>query len=182
MVDRKKIGIGGSVLAVLAVGGIGLAYLGGGGDVAVNAVSPVVAINAQAASFQRIPIPKPPIVRVPHPPALPRSLPAVVESGLVKDAIEQGISTFRSLRRGDSFDKVAVDAGCAVMASGIERSDSYESIEKRTYEELPIEFRKNQQYNWVVAKPMGKVVAALTVFSESQGGSAYYYAKYCLLN
>lgn len=178
MVGRKKIGIGGSVLALVAAGGIGLAYLGDAGDVGVKAVSPVVTENVQAANFQRIP--KIPRIALPRPPSLPRSVPAVVEAELVQDAVEQGISTFRSLRNGDSYDKIAVDVGCAVMASGIGKTDSYESLEKESYAKLPLEFRKNGPYNWVVAKPMDKVVTVLTVVSESQGGAAYYYTRYCL--
>jgi hypothetical protein len=66
------------------------------------------------------------------------------------------------------------------MASGPEKTDSYESIEDKAYRYLPVEFRKDQQYNWFVAKPMGKAVTALTAVSGSQGGSGYYFAKYCL--
>ncbi|MDF3048843.1 MAG: hypothetical protein K0R87_481 [Pseudonocardia sp.] len=76
----------------------------------------------------------------------------------MRDAIEQGISTFRSLRRGEPAEKIAADAA----------------------RYLPVEFRKDQQYNWFVAKPMGKAVTALTAVSGSQGGSGYYFAKYCL--
>ena len=83
-----------------------------------------------------------------RPPALPRSLPVVIEAGPVRDAIEQGISTFRSLRRGEPAEKIAADAACAVMASGPEKTDSYESIEDKAYRYLPVEFRKDQQYKF----------------------------------
>ncbi len=51
--------------------------------------------------------------------------------------------------------------------------------QRKAYSYLPLEYRKGQRLNWVVDKPMGKVVTALAVVGGSQGGSLYHYAGYC---
>ncbi len=173
MADRKKVGLVGSLLAALAAGGIGLAQLTAADGPVVAPAAPVAVEDVRAGFLPRLP-------KINwRPPPIPSGLPVVVEAVPVQEAIEQGVATFRALRRGEPAEKAAVDVGCAVMSAGISRTDSYESVERKAYSYLPLEYRKGQRFNWVVDKPMGKVVTALAVVGGSQGGSLYHYARYC---
>ena len=58
--------------------------------------------------------------------------------------------------------------GCAVMASGLEKTDSYELVGDKAYRYLPIEFRKGLTVQLVHCKAHG--LTAVTAVSGPQGG------------
>ena len=97
----------------------------------------------------------------------------------IEAAAKQGAATFKALRNGDEYDKIAVAAGCSVFNAGLSYSDTYDDTKSKVYAYVPPDFQPDGPLNFLVAKPVGRVVNALTAAQLLPGNSKYYYFEYC---
>lgn len=171
---RKRLGIGGAATVALSavMGGIG--HLAGLFD------------NA-GAGVSHPPVGHPPPVEVPAPHWPPPKVPhvPVPEGGAVitdtaKVAIEQGVTTFKELRKGVDSDQALIKAACAAMDQYLSQTPSYEEMHKAIDGKLPAALGPGSVPYRYLGPKVNKVSNVVAVTSLQNVRVSYYYWRYCL--
>lgn len=95
-----------------------------------------------------------------------------------KPAVEQGVSTFQDLHKGNPTEQVVASAGCAVMSAGASDTQTQRDYETLIRQQLPAEYQTG--FLSTVADRYIPRAANALFLADVNGGLGQSYVRYCV--